>query len=415
MKSRSDNRNSPLFLLMVNMFIAMLGIGLIIPVLPEFLKEFNAGGQTAGYLVAAFGLTQFIFSPIGGEWSDKYGRKKLIIAGLALFSISNLLFAIASHVWLLYFARLLGGIGAAAMIPSMMAYVADTTTEEKRGKGMGLLGAAMSLGFVIGPGIGGFLAELGLRAPFYVSACVGALAMLSSLAFLPESLPKEKQLENRNIQVAKESLFRQFARSFKAPYFVLLILVFTLTFGLANFEAIFPLFVDHKYGFSAREISILITCGALAGVVIQALLIDKLIKRFGEKTLINLTFILSAIALVGMLLSGQFWYVMLVTLFFFTFTSIMRPAINTLLSKMAGEEQGFVAGMNNAYMSLGNIFGPALAGILFDTHVNFPYMFGALILVGSLALSLTWNRRNRSAVAATVSGAPANVPNSTNS
>ncbi|WP_159887144.1 MFS transporter [Paenibacillus puerhi] len=387
-------QRGPLIVLMINMFIAMLGIGLIIPVLPEFLKHFNAGGATAGYLVSAFGLTQFICSPIAGEWSDKFGRKKLIVAGLVLFAVSNLLFAIADDIWMLYLSRFVGGIGAAAMIPSMMAYVADVTNEENRGKGMGLLGAAMSLGFVIGPGIGGFLAELGIRAPFYVSAGVGVLAMLISLFMLPETLSEAHRKQARSSQVKRENIFLQFAKSFRAPYLVLLVLIFTLTFGLANFEAIFPLFVDQKYGFDALDISILITVGALIGAVIQAVLIGKLLNRFGEKLLINLTFLLSAACLVLMLLSGNFLYVLAVTMLFFTFTSILRPAINTLLSKMAGEEQGFVAGMNNAYMSLGNIFGPAVAGILFDVHIHIPYLLGAAVLVASFAISFKWGRKD---------------------
>ncbi|MVO98116.1 MFS transporter [Paenibacillus lutrae] len=389
------DRSSPLVILMINMFIAMLGIGLVIPVLPDFLREFNAGGKTAGYLIAAFGLTQFVFSPIAGEWSDKYGRKKMIVAGLLLFSISNLLFATASQIWLLYVSRLIGGISAAAMIPSMMAYIADVTTEEKRGKGMGLLGAAMSLGFVIGPGIGGFLADLGLRAPFYVSTAVGTLALIGSALLLPESLSRAQLKENQNKVVVKENIFAQMARSFSAPYFILLLLVFAMTFGLANFEAVFSLYVDKKYAYSIRDISILITFGALVGAIIQGLLINKLITKFGEKKLINVTLLLSALSLVIMLFSGNFWYVLIITMLFFTLTSIMRPAINTLISKMAGNEQGFVAGMNNAYMSLGNIFGPAIAGILFDEHVDLPYLFGALVLLISFGVSAAWTRRSK--------------------
>jgi DHA1 family multidrug resistance protein-like MFS transporter len=395
----TENSQRPIVFLMINMFIAMLGIGLIIPILPEFLKEFGAGGKTAGYLVAAFGLTQFLFSPIAGEWSDKYGRKIMIVSGLALFTVSNLIFALAEHISVLYLSRLIGGIGAAAMIPSMLAYVADITTEEKRGKGLGLLGASMSLGFVIGPGIGGFLAELGLRMPFYISAAVGALATIGSLLFLSESLSKEKQLAARNSKVKKENIFVQLGKSMKAPYFIMLVLIFTMTFGLANFEAIFPLFVDAKFAYSPRDISIIITVGALAGTIVQAALIGKLISRFGEKKLINWTFLLSAVSMGLMLLSGNFWYMLALTVLFFTLTSIMRPAINTLISKKAGDEQGFVAGMNNAYMSLGNIFGPAAAGTLFDLHLNAPYMFGALVLVVSLYLSKMEGRRSIKQVA----------------
>lgn len=398
--SSSGNSQRPILFLMINMFIAMLGIGLIIPILPEFLKEFGAGGKTAGYLVAAFGLTQFLFSPLAGEWSDKYGRKIMIVSGLVLFTISNLIFALAEHTWVLYLSRLIGGIGAAAMIPSMLAYVADITSEANRGKGLGLLGAAMSLGFVIGPGIGGFLAELGLRMPFYISAAVGAVAAIGSMLFLSESLAKEKQLAARNDKSKKENIFIQLGTSFRSSYFIMLVLIFTMTFGLANFEVIFPLFVDAKFGYTPRDISIIITVGALAGTIVQAALIGKLITRFGEKKLINWTFFFSAVSMVLMLLSGNFWYMLVLTVLFFTLTSIMRPAINTLISKRAGDEQGFVAGMNNAYMSLGNIFGPAVAGTLYGFHLNAPYLFGAIILVLSLFLSRIEGRRKLKQVAA---------------
>ncbi|MEI0737930.1 MFS transporter [Paenibacillus sp. JTLBN-2024] len=394
--SSGSKINRSLYVLMINMFIAMLGIGLVIPILPKLLEDFHAGGTAAGYLIAASGLTQFLFSPLAGEWADKYGRKLMIVLGLGLFTVSQFMFAVANVMWMLYASRFLGGIGAAMMIPAMMAYVADSTTEETRGKGLGLLGAAMSLGFVIGPGIGGFLADLGLRAPFYISALVAAVATVLSFFMLKETLSAERRQAAKASQQKRESILKQLVASVKAPYFIYLILVFTLTFGLVNFEAVFSLYVDNKYAYTTKEISVIITVGSLVGVVIQGAVINKLLLRFGENKLINVSFLVSALMMVLMLLSGNFWYNMLLILIFFTFTSIMRPAINTALSKMAGpEEQGFVMGMNNAYMSLGNIFGPALAGILFDVHMNLPYSFGAVILVLSLVLSLTWGKNFR--------------------
>lgn len=392
--SSGSKINRSLYVLMINMFIAMLGIGLVIPILPKLLEDFHAGGTAAGYLIAASGLTQFLFSPLAGEWADKYGRKLMIVLGLGLFTVSQFMFAVANVMWMLYASRFLGGIGAAMMIPAMMAYVADSTTEETRGKGLGLLGAAMSLGFVIGPGIGGFLADLGLRAPFYISALVAAVVTVLSFFMLKETLSAERRQAAKASQQKRESILKQLVASVKAPYFIYLILVFTLTFGLVNFEAVFSLYVDNKYAYTTKEISVIITVGSLVGVVIQGAVINKLLLRFGENKLINVSFLVSALMMVLMLLSGNFWYNMLLILIFFTFTSIMRPAINTALSKMAGpEEQGFVMGMNNAYMSLGNIFGPALAGILFDVHMNLPYSFGAVILVLSLVLSLTWGKK----------------------
>ena len=382
--------NKSLPLLLMFMFLAMLGMGLIIPVMPVFLKEFGAGGQAAGYLVSAFGLTQFIFSPIAGELSDKYGRKPMIVVGLCLFALSNLLAAIAGDLSLLFASRLVGGMGSAALVPAIMAYVADITTDVQRGKGMSLLGASMSSGFIIGPGLGGLLAEFGLRAPFYASACIGFLAMLSSLFILKESLSKELQLKRQQSKEKRISVFRQLVLSFKSRYFILLLLVFALTFGLTHFEAIFPLFVVQSYGFTTREIAVLITVCSLIGTFNQIVMTGWLTRKLGEKAIINYTLLLSAVSLVLMLFSGNFIYVMFITMLFFTFNNIMRPTINTLLSKDAGEEQGFVAGMNNAYMSLGTIFGPALAGILFDIHINLPYLFGAFVLLISFGVSMKW-------------------------
>lgn len=148
--------NVPLLILMVNMFIAMLGVGLVIPILPKFLLEFGASGKDMGYLVAAMGLTQFLFSPIGRGLSDKYGRKVITVIGLTVLMFSQLIFTFGTELWMLYVSRFIGGIGIGFLIPSNMAYVADVTSVDKRGRGMGLMGAAFTLGFVVSPGIGGY-------------------------------------------------------------------------------------------------------------------------------------------------------------------------------------------------------------------------------------------------------------------
>ncbi|MFF2533764.1 MFS transporter [Brevibacillus sp. NPDC058079] len=382
-------------LLLVNMFLAMLGIGLVIPVLPQFLNEFGAGGQAAGYLVSCFGLTQFLFSPIAGNIADKSGRKPMIVLGLSLFALSNLTAAIADDLLLLFVSRFIGGAGSAALVPSIMAYAADITTNEQRTKVMSYIGASMSSGFIIGPGVGGLLAEYGMRAPFYASACIGVLAMIGSMIFLPESLPLEKRLARQQSKEKKPNVFLQLALSIKSRFFVLLFLVFAITFGLTHFEAIYPLYVVQSYGFTTRDIAILFTVCSLIGTFNQIMLTTRLIRRFGEKTTINYTLLLSSLSLVFLIFSGNFLYVMFITMLFFTCNNILRPTINTLLSKRAGEEQGFVAGMNNAYMSLGNIFGPLLAGILFDVQINLPYLFGALVLLVAYFVSVKWIERKK--------------------
>jgi len=380
--------NMPLMILIVNMFIAQVGVGIIIPILPKFMQDFGVGSATLGYLVSAMGLTQFLFSPLAGQWADQYGRKMIIVCGIAMLSVSQYIFGFANELWMLYVSRLVGGIGIAFTTPAITAYVVDITTDDNRGKGLGWIGAAMSFGIVIGPGIGGFLAEYGVRLPFYVASAASAFSMLVAFLLLPETLSKEKQLLAKNSLQKKENIFSQVVMSFKAPYLFLLVLIFILTFGLVNVEVIFGLYVDVKYGFTPKDIATLLTVGVLMGTFVQALLIDRLLRRFGERVVINTSMILSAASLVLMLLPGNFWYILLVTTLFLTFTSILRPAINTLLSKMAGEEQGFVAGMNNTYTSVGIIIGPSIAGILFDIHINLPYVFGIVLILGSLAIPI---------------------------
>lgn len=388
-------QQTALMILLMMMFIVQLGVGLIIPVLPKFIQEFGVSGATLGYLVSAMGLTQFLFSPLAGEWADRYGRKKIILWGIGMFSLSQFLFGVAQDLWLLYLSRLIAGMGIAFTTPGIMAYVADVTTEETRGKGLAWVGAAMSFGIVIGPGLGGFLAEYGTRIPFYMAAIVSALGMLGALLMLPESLSLEKQAEYRQFQKKQTHIFAQIFLSFKSSYLLLLLVIFILTFALVSVEVVFALYMDVKYGFTPQDIAILFTSGALFGVLIQAFVTDWLLRRFGEGRVITVSLLLTASTLLLLLCSGTFWYILVVTTLFISFTAILRPALNTLLSKMAGQEQGFIAGMNNAYTSLGIIIGPAIAGILFDIHIDLPYLFGGMLILVSLGIHIWQNKSTR--------------------
>lgn len=388
-----SNHNISLVILLITMFIVQLGVGLIIPVLPQFIKEFGVSGATLGYLVSAMGITQFLFSPLAGKWSDQYGRKKIIVLGIGLFSIAQWLFGFADELWLLYLSRLIAGIGIAFTTPGIMAYVADITTKESRGKGLAWVGAAMSFGIVIGPGLGGFLAEYGIRIPFYVAGLVSTLSMIGALVLLPESLSREKQIESRILEKKSNQIFDQIISSFKSPYLLLLLVIFILTFALISVEVVFALYMDVKYGFTPKDIAVLFTVGALLGVIVQALLTDWLLRRFGERKVIYVSLLVTAGTLLLLLYPGSFGQILIITTLFISSSSILRPALNTLLSKMAGHEQGFVAGMNNAYTSLGIIIGPAVAGILFDTHIDLPYLVAGALIFISVGI-LIWGDRN---------------------
>ena len=388
--------NSALYILMFNMFIAMSGIGLVIPVMPQYLETFGVAGQALGFIVASFAFGQFLFSPLAGDLSDTLGRKKLIIVGLIIFSASQLWFGLATHEWMLYAARFIRGIGGAFLIPATMAFVADITTLEERGKGMGFLGASMSLGFMIGPAIGGFLAKVSLTFPFYMASVAAVIAAIISIIILPDiknavsEIPPEPK--------KRENILTQMKNSVKTPYFMMLIIIFVFTFGIANFQTTFSLYVDHKYNYTPQDIAVVLTVGGFIGVIVQTLVVEKLFKRFGELNVILVNLIVAALAFLLFFIVDGFALVLLVASIFSTATTLIRPAVNTVISKLAGNEQGFAAGMNNAYMSLGSMIGPALAGMFFDININYPFIVGSIILLGSWAITLVWIKRKKPVV-----------------
>jgi DHA1 family multidrug resistance protein-like MFS transporter len=387
----------PLFILMINLFIALLGQGMVIPILPEYLKQFDAGGAAAGYLIAAFGAAQFIFSPIGGRLSDRHGRKIMILSGMFITVMSDFIFAVAHDLAPLYIARFIGGIGLGIMVPSVLAYVADVTTPETRAKGMGYLSASMNLGMVLGPGIGGMIAQFGVRVPYFWAAALGMVSTLLTL-ILPETLPLENRIKY-DPKKKQESITKQLLQSVHTPYFKHLILILVMTFGLVNYETVYSLFVERKYGYTSQEISVLITLGAAIGIIVQVWLIDIVIKRYGEYKTIKFSLLMAAVALVLMLFKVNFIYLLAVSAMFFAFNSLLRPTVNTLLSNEAGDQQGFVSGLNTTYTSLGNIIGPIVAGNLFDTNISLPYIAAALILLGTIGLAGKENKHQNNEVA----------------
>lgn len=378
-----------LYILMFNMFITMAGIGLIIPIMPEYLATFGVAGQALGFLIATFSFSQFIFAPIAGSLSDRHGRKNLIIVGLLIYGLSQAAMGLAGTLPLLFVARFFGGVGAAFLVPPMMAFVADITTLEQRGRGMSLLGASMSLGFMIGPAIGGFLSKISLVFPFYFATGAALVAAIISYFILPNPALSAEQQEAASKK--RQNIFKQLAQSTQKTYFIMLIVMFVFSFGLANFQSTISLYVDHKYGYTPSQIAVIITVGGFVGVIAQTFIITPLFNKFGEMRVILVNLLVAAVAMLGILFVDTFPTILLVSTLFFTATSLLRPAVNTLVSKLAGSEQGFAAGMMTAYMSLGNMVGPALAGILFDINIIFPYIIGTVILLICFLIAKIWS------------------------
>ncbi|MBO9610875.1 MAG: MFS transporter [Paenibacillaceae bacterium] len=386
-----------ILLLIVNLFLIFTGIGLVIPVMPTYMTELGIGGSVVGLLVAAFSLTQFLFSPYAGKLSDSIGRKKIVIAGMLVFALSEWMFGAAHSVVLLFAARFLGGIGAALIMPAVMAYVADVTTNEERAKGMGFVNAAITTGFIIGPGIGGYLAAFGIRVPFYAAAVAGLVAAAVTALLLAEpSRAPQPAVREPVTERGQDSLLKQLRLSYREPFFPALLLVFVLTFGLANYETLFGLFVDHKFGFTPKDIAFVITFGSIAGAVVQATVFGSILNRFGEQRVISLCLLAGGVFVLLSLLVGGFWSIFAVTLFLFLSIDILRPAIGVQMSRMGEDRQGYVAGLNSAFTSLGNIVGPIAGGVLFDVNVNAPYSLAAVVLLAGYAMTVFAGKERRS-------------------
>ncbi|MEK4536223.1 MFS transporter [Peribacillus butanolivorans] len=388
----SAEQRKKIIILMINMFIAIGSFGIIIPILPAYLASINQGGTAAGLMIAIFAGAQLIFSPIAGKWTDQFGRRKMIIYGLIGLTISMFIFYAVNSIWLLYASRVVGGVGAALLVPAIFAYVADITTFDQRAKGNSLVSAAMSLGIVVGPGIGGFLADFGLKFPFLISALVSLVAVIFSIFVLKES--ETKQASQAMDMANNESMVRKIALSVKMPYFIPLIITLVMSFGLMAYESVIGLYLDNQFNSTPKDIATMVTATGIVSVIVQLFVVDRIVRRFGEVSVLIIFISVAAIGFLLSLFASSYLIFFGISLIIFLSTSILRPVLNTLISKMAGNEQGFAMGMNNAYMSIGNVLGPTLAGMMYDVQITYPFILGLLLLILTLMITMAWQKKS---------------------
>lgn len=389
----SDQRKK-LTLLMLNMFIAVGSFGIIIPIIPEYLKEIGQGGRAAGLIIAIFALAQFLVSPLGGKMADKYGRRPLINIGLLTLAISMFIFYVAGNVYVLYISRAIGGIGCAFLVPAIYAYVADITTMDQRAKGNSFISAAMSLGIVVGPGIGGYLAKFGLKMPLLLSAIVGLAAFIISYFTLKESKPEDLVVADG----PKQSMVKDIILSVKKPFFIPLVITLIMSLGLMAFETVLGLYVSDEYSATTEQIAFMITATGLVSVVMQLFFVDYFVRVFGELSVIKIFLIVTSLGFFLSIIANSYNAFFAISLIIFLATSILRPVLTTLVSKLAGNEQGFAMGMNNAYMSIGNILGPLLAGALYDIQILYPFIAGLVILIITTIFTFVWKGYKKAAI-----------------
>jgi len=374
---------SPLVIIFVTVFIDLLGFGIIIPLLPFYAESYGASAFTIGLLGTSFSLMQFVFSPIWGRWSDKIGRRPIILLGLLGSCLSYLALALATSLPLIFLARIIGGI-AGANIPTAQAYIADVTTPENRAKGMGMVGAAFGLGFIFGPAIGGLLSRFGPEAPMWFASALCLANFIGAWFLLPES---------RRVSEATRTLGRMeaFRHALTRPALVLVLgLYFIVTAAFSSFEATFALFSEARFGFTSTSIGFLFAFIGLVLATIQGVLVHKVVKRVGEARLIPAAIFCIAL---GIGLVPFVWSVptLLVALGVLAVgMGFNSPSLTSMVSKLSdADDQGGTLGLASSLASLGRVIGPAWGGYLYDAHgMTTPYMSASGLMFVAFAVSL---------------------------
>ena len=369
----------------------MLGFGIIIPNLAYYAKDTGATTTEIAILMSIYSGMQLLFAPIWGRLSDKHGRKPAILFGLIGNAVALIGFGLAKdYVWLLI-ARGAAGIASAAVLPSVMAYVADITTPEERGKGMGLMGAAMGLGFILGPAIGGVMGRH--DTPFLVAGGLSVLNFLFALILLPESLQKgitDETAENRHEWVSPREIFRQ--TTLKSPLTPLFLVAFFSTFSFAGLEMTFPLFIEDRWNYGEKEMGwMFMFIGAIA-VPLQGGLLGRLINSLGERRIILIGLLLSAIGMALLLNAYSFATLTVYLTIAGVGNQLIRPTNASWISKQTRIGQGAAIGIMDAFLSLGRILGPLLGGWLYAKEA-YPYaVLSGILLITTFCLYIPLRR-----------------------
>lgn len=373
-----------ILILFFTLIIILLGFGMVIPIMPFYITHLGASGSAMGALMATYSIMQLIFAPVWGGLSDRFGRKPILMLGVLGNAAAQLLFGLSTELWMLFASRILAGLLSSATLPTAQAYISDSTSHKNRSSGMGMLGAAMGIGMVLGPGIAGWLAEFSLSFPYFLASTLSALALGVIWIALPESLPVEKRTTGTS-QTRGSQLSRMWI-ALKSPIGFLFVIGFLLSFGLTNFESIFGLFALKRFGYGPSQVGIILTMVGLISAIAQGALTGPVTRRWGESRVIKAALLASAIGFPLMLAANSYLTVLLTIGFFVLSNSMLTPAVSSLISKRATTGQGITLGLSNSFMSLGRSVGPLLAGFLFDFNINLPYLTGGLVfLIGFFA------------------------------
>ena len=380
-----------LFLIVV---IDLVGFGLVIPLLPFYAVRFAASPQQVTALVAIYSLAQLVTAPLWGRLSDRVGRRPVLLVSLAASALAYLWLGAATALWMLFAARAFAG-ACAGNIAAAQAYVADVTQPDERARGMGMIGAAFGVGFMIGPALGGLLAgtdpaTADLETPAWVAAGLSLVALLGVISVLSESLPRERQDGSRSrgrVSAMWGILHR--------PVLSRLILInFLVILAFAGMQSVFAIWAMPQLGWGPRQVGYVFAYVGLASAVLQGGLIGRLTRRFGEERLLLCGLALIGAGLLVPPVSREIPILGIAVTLLALGMGLIQPSLNSLISRRAGrEEQGEVMGVSQSIGSLSRVLGPVAAGFFFaEFGRNAAFFWGAALVATALMLALKFVR-----------------------
>jgi multidrug resistance protein len=371
---------SPLFLMALTIFIDFTGFGLVIPSLPFWAEHLGANSVGVGLIITVYALAQFLCTPILGKFSDRYGRKRIILLSLCIEVLSFGLTALAGSLPMLLLARVVGGIGA-SNIGSAQAVVSDVTPPEKRAGGMGIIGAAIGLGFTVGPAIGGILAPHGETTPFWVALGIALINALLVLFLLPET-----RKEQSGSGVPREGigiLFSGWSKVVQEGSIVSLVLVglfYTLAF--TGMESVFALLTQKNFGWSATQNGYIFTYVGVIVILMQGGLVRQLVKRWGERNILIFGLVMLGLGLIMLIWGKNLALVLLAVGILSIGDGAVTPTSSAMLSLITpANEQGEILGFAQGIGGLGRTVGPIIAGVLFTFNPSAPFLASGLFAI----------------------------------
>lgn len=393
-------------ILLSGLFLVMVGFGITLPILPFYIQKLSAAEGISqeklwlhvGLITSAYPLMQFLFAPFLGSLSDRVGRRPLILTGMAGYAVAIFLFSISANLILLYFFRLLAGLFSAAFLTASSAYIADNTSEEKRGKGMASLVSVSSLGVVAGPLIGNTFSKATITVgnlklnsfalPFTISAVLALITFVFLFFILPE-LKRVKETQTNAKEKTKKNPVFIFLKSATHSFILLLFFSFISQFSLSMFEGTFALHSQRLFSFGSRQMGIVfIVCGSVMGLL-QLGPVAWLITKWGEKKLLPYGLVILGIGMSLLMIPKKLEFILFYVSIISVGLAILTPALASLITKETGKNYGTSLGIFSSVNSMGQVLGVLAGSVLMIYFNHLPYFLISILLFITAFFSIT--------------------------